>query len=956
MKPLPQTLTAIVLTLVLLAPLAQARVSLLEPAPAAASVSGLQPRLRSSADQGQLAQIQYIYRGFSVQPPQQRLERARVKQPLFEQYFLRSGAAEKASIRFRDGTTLHINQRTDAVLTSPNVTMVRRGEVAEYLAPGTNHRVQTAAAVAAAIGTTYDVRVNGGTTTFVVLHGALQIANGSGSVVVTSNHQTVVTANRAPAQPSPVDARAVFAWTSGIPTPDLGEDVTLNANGGAIVAYSSQREGPGDRGHVQHINDGLLSEGWETAAGKTTNEFVKIGFLGGNFYRISDVIIDPAATYGDPSSEDLKDFEIRVSSTGTDDGSFTTVFHGTCREQDELQRFTLPVPVRARYVELVALDNYGSPQRLAVAEWEVVANTSLFGQPAGIAVDRQGNIYVADTNSNRIQKLSPGGTVLARWGKKGDHPGEFLRPQGLAIDRQGNVYVADTFNHRIQKLSPSGRFLKQWGSPGIKAGQFLFPHDVAVDGQGNIYVTDVANRIQKLSRGGSVLAVWSDLGSTGALSFPQGITLDRHGNILVADSGNHRIVALSSSGTPIATFGSEGSGPKQFEQPAGVAVDAQNTIYVTDTFNDRIQKIDAKGKVSVWGKGGSGRGQFILPAGVAVDTRGNVYIADQGNSRVQKLSSGGKLRAIWGKYATVPQVLGEPQGIAVDTRGHVFLTDALNDRVQQRSLTGAVQAVYGHHGYVAPEQGKGLGQFWFPHGIAVDRQGAIYVADTFNNRIQILAPRGPIAALGKTGTGRGQFSTPLGVAVDAKGDIYVADSGNSRVQELSPRGTILRVFGTYGTGRGQFVFPTGIAIDGQGNVYVSDTCSVKHPETCNPSHLYGGRVSHLYGGRVQKFSSDGTLLDVWGEENSPAGTGRFFEPSGLTTDPQGNVYVADTHHDVVQKLSPTGQLLAVFDLPGPNANPTDVSLDSQGNLYVTDAANSRIVKLAPTGEVLDIWR
>src|SRR5207248_9754038 len=159
--------------------------------------------------------------------------------------------------------------------------------------------------------------------------------------------------------------------------------------------------------------DGLLSDAWETGLGKIANQSVRLAFLSGNTYRISGVVIDPSAPPGTPASEDLKGFQIRVSTGGTAEGDFTTVFSGQCKQQAGLQRFVFPVPVRATAVELVTLSNYGSTQHTAVAEMEAVATASLFAQPNGIALDSKGFSYVVDINSDRILKVSPKGKIVA---------------------------------------------------------------------------------------------------------------------------------------------------------------------------------------------------------------------------------------------------------------------------------------------------------------------------------------------------------------------------------------------------------------------------------------------------------------------------------------------------------------------------------------------------------------
>jgi sugar lactone lactonase YvrE len=182
-----------------------------------------------------------------------------------------------------------------------------------------------------------------------------------------------------------------------------------------------------------------------------------------------------------------------------------------------------------------------------------------FNTPQGVAVDGAGNVYVVDWANNRIQKFSGTGTFITKWGTLGsvltgeEVSGNFSLPHGDAVDNAGNVYVVDSNNNRIQKFSGTGTFITKWGTRGSGDGQFQDPWGVAVDNAGNVYVTDSGNnRIQKFSSTGTFITKWGTRGSgDGQFVNPWGIAVDAAGNVYVADSGNNRIQKFSSTGTPV---------------------------------------------------------------------------------------------------------------------------------------------------------------------------------------------------------------------------------------------------------------------------------------------------------------------------------------------------------------------------------------------------------------------
>ena len=173
-----------------------------------------------------------------------------------------------------------------------------------------------------------------------------------------------------------------------------------------------------------------------------------------------------------------------------------------------------------------------------------------FVWPTSVALDQQGNAYVADEWLNRISIFTKDGDWIGKWGTPGDGDGEINRPSGLALDQRDNIYLVDSLNNRVQVFTKEGRFLSKWGGSGSGDGQF---------------------------------------------NTPWGIDIDQNGDVYVADWRNDRIQKFAPDGRFLMKFGTSGQADGQFDRPTGVAVDQDGTIYVTDFRNDRLQVFRADG-------------------------------------------------------------------------------------------------------------------------------------------------------------------------------------------------------------------------------------------------------------------------------------------------------------------------------------------------------------------------
>ena len=301
-----------------------------------------------------------------------------------------------------------------------------------------------------------------------------------------------------------------------------------------------------------------------------------------------------------------------------------------------------------------------------------VATAAQFNLPQSVAVDAAGNVYVAEGNNHRIRKITTAGAVSTLAGSTfGFANGvgaaaQFNSPGGVAVDAAGNVYVADSNNNRIRKITAAGAVstLAGSGTAGSANGdgsvaQFRNPGGVAVDAAGNVYVADTDNnRIRKVTAEGSVSTLAGSTagfadgsGAAAQFSLPFGVAVDAAGNVYVADASNNRIRKVTALGVVSTLAGStdgfaDGSGAAaRFSTPFDVAVDASGNVYVADFSNNRIRKVTAAGVVSTLAgstngflDGSGAAAQFNLPQGVAVDAAGNVYVADWSNNRIRKIN------------------------------------------------------------------------------------------------------------------------------------------------------------------------------------------------------------------------------------------------------------------------------------------------------------------------------
>jgi DNA-binding beta-propeller fold protein YncE len=265
----------------------------------------------------------------------------------------------------------------------------------------------------------------------------------------------------------------------------------------------------------------------------------------------------------------------------------------------------------------------------------------------GIAVDRQGYIYVADSRNRRIVKLSGDGRFVLQFGEHGSGPGQFEKPVDVAVAPDGTVYIADYDMDRVQAFSPEGKYLYGWGGSGEAEGRFRAASGLSLDASGNVYVADFYNgRVQVFSPKGEWLRTIGRKGhGAGELNYPTALAFDHEGNLIVADAYNHRLQKFSLEGRVLGTIGSRWkrlSGMSStFHVPSGVSVDGQGTIHVADSANKRVVLLDREGSYrGDWKVTDDANPGVYSPERVATTSDGRVLAVDTANDRILVLRLG----------------------------------------------------------------------------------------------------------------------------------------------------------------------------------------------------------------------------------------------------------------------------------------------------------------------------
>jgi sugar lactone lactonase YvrE len=655
------------------------------------------------------------------------------------------------------------------------------------------------------------------------------------------------------------------------------------------------------------------------------------------------------------------------------------------------------------------------------------------GAPRSVTVDADGNLFIAAVGQSRVFRVDGSGQliVVAGNGTRGfSGDGDLAAtagmdfPSGVALDANGNLFIADRNNHRVRRVDAATGIMTTVAGSGTAgfsgdgglatSADLREPIAVALDEASNLLIADSRNdRVRRVDTATGIITTVAGCGGLSGclsgdgrkatrtnLSRPSALALDAAGNLFITDQLFGRIRRVDAASGIITTVaGSGGSGfsgdggpatDATLFQPSEIALDAGGNLFIADTNNQRIRRVDVttgiittvagNGSEGFSGDGGPAAGARLRnPIGVALDAAGNLFIADSGNQRIRRVETAtGVVTTVVGSgafhfsgdgYPATSASVYFPFAVAPDAAGNLFIADTGNSRIRRvdadsgiiTTIAGSGSESFGGDG--GPATDAGLNS---PNGVALDAAGNLFIADSDNVRIRrvdaesgiitTVAGNGSVIFSGDGGPATSAGMSTDGVALDAAGNFFIADSRANRIRRVDAATGII----TTVAGNGIYEFsgdhgpatsaglryPRGIALDANGNLYIADTKNrrIRRVDAAT------GIIITVAGDGDFGFNGDG----------GPATSTSLWEPYGVVPDAAGNLYIADTHNHRIRRVDAISGIITTvagsdgsgFSGDGGEATtaslsiPVGVALDAAGNLLIADPRTDRIRQVA----------
>ncbi len=664
--------------------------------------------------------------------------------------------------------------------------------------------------------------------------------------------------------------------------------------------------------------------------------------------------------------------------------------------------------------------------------------------PYGVVRDGAGNLFVF-TDQGIIYKITSGtvapstmsvyaGAITAGYSGDGGPASAALLNQPFmgALDASGNLYFSDAGNCVVRKIVAATGVISTVagngacgysgdGGPATKA-TFNNPQGIAFDGAGNMYVVDCENFvIRKINTSGTITTYAGVAGTAGyndnvtalqaTFNTPEGIASDTNGNLYVADTYNNVIRYINASTLIVSTFAGTGQlgnsgdgGPAvdaTMQQPFGVTLDGQGNVYISDTVNAVVRKVDSSGTINLiigsytWGFSGDGgpalQATMSNPFQIAVDSSGDVWMTDYWNNRIRFYNNNSASAA----YLTLNTIVGNgsvydggpatqaslhfPRAPKIDASGNLFITDTQNNLIREVNSSGDINIVAGGilpcpHGTDSCGDGGAptSASLQTPRGIAFDNSGDLVILDTYDSRVRIVT-NGTISTIAGNGTygfsGDGGPATsaelgyPWAAGYDAKGNLYILDAFNNRVRMVDTNGNISTVVGSGAVGCGAGGFsgdggpatkatlncPLGLDVDAAGDLFISDYYNFVIRRVDGTTHI----ITTIAGTPgTPGYSGDG----------GPATAATIAYADRVSVNAAGNLFISDSGNNIIRRVDAATGIIETFAgngkfafagdggpaLSASFASPTGVVVTNAGDLYVGDLFNNRVRKVTLT--------